>query len=192
MEALARRVRNLYGRELRNVPSDGDCQFHAVAHQIRHLRSAGSLHVSYIYEDHTALRRRCVRYIAEDPDLASFAKETGSSLALMALSGTFGGELTLHAMARMLGVCIQVVQPEWLVKIQEGSTLPIIILAHLPEHHYLSTVPATPVAAAAVPGVRPLRTRSINRVKSIKSTRKSPIRWMTRRSQCLRWYSPRR
>ena len=132
------------GRRIHDVPRDGNCQFHAVAHQVRHLRRDQGVPLPPVFEQHTSLRRLCLAYLNTDRPFRDLTREVGFQPKRMARNGEFGNEVTLRAMAGMLGVRILVVQPDWHVWIQEpgvSCALPVMVLGHLPEHHYVSTLP---------------------------------------------------
>ncbi|XP_066288417.1 uncharacterized protein [Branchiostoma lanceolatum] len=153
-----------YSRLLRNlarehlvvrdeIPSDGNCQFAAVADQLERIgRGVWS---------HQDLRRMAVDYIRNNPVLpgpdpcrvADFVdgQDLDGYLQHMGQEGVWGDHLTLLALTNCLHVRVQIMpsssgNPIILRPSGVASSTDVILLGHIAEEHYLSVEPGEQTA----------------------------------------------
>ena len=131
------------------VPKDGNCQFHAVADQLRRVspRAADAW-----MSDSARLRREAVDRIASTYDAKTFfalGDETvpkATYIKRMRKRGECGDEYTLRAMSDITGHDIRVVREDGTQNLiecpQKGVEPPLkLTLGFFPEWHYVSTAP---------------------------------------------------
>ena len=150
------RLKNDFKLKRRTVPGDGNCQFHALAHQLaQHLSNE---------MDHTELRRIAVQEIATNQDRYKdfyLEGEFDAELQRISRDGEWGDERTLQAVAQTFSVRIHVVsayeherdRDDYMPRDvthqeQERNELPRLTIIHYPGSnnkglHYDSTEPLT-------------------------------------------------
>ena len=143
---LERNVRSA-GLRVEETPKDGNCMFHALATQIRRT----GLDIS-----HSELRARIVQYLnvnrcsTNGSDLSDWVQggNFDNYLSRMARDGEWGDEIILVAVSNMFNVEITIISslPGTSIRIlsprgQSSESLPILLLGHLSELHYVSLIP---------------------------------------------------
>lgn len=108
-EAFGKKLRDL-GLLVVEIPSDGNCLFSAVSHQLSlYGRAIGCKEVRRVASDELRSHREryesFVEYTQDTPDFDSYA-------CALETTGMWGGSLELEALSRALGVRIEVLSAE--------------------------------------------------------------------------------
>lgn len=138
----------IFGREMVNVPGDGNCQFHAIADQLNQIPNQTPKQTAQ------TVRMRCVELMGEDGRrqhfqgfrVSSDGKSWDKYLADMKTDTVWGDHLTLTAASVVFKLRINVISS--LENFDTVVTPPFsveslneIYLGHIPETHYVSTRP---------------------------------------------------
>merc|ERR1712137_12665 len=133
------------GLKIHEIASDGNCLYHAVAHQVRLQKNDTP--------SQQGLRNTCADYVQNHiDDFRGFVdgddETLDSYIASIRKDGTFGGDLELAALSQALQCCICVHQASDMPVVEfgsqfEGTPLQLSFHRHLQtDAHYQSLVPA--------------------------------------------------
>ncbi len=135
-EAQLTKAAARYGYKRHNVAKDGNCFFHAVAHQLNRLRVEG---------DHETLRLQAAIEVAAHPGYYGrfMTDNFNKTVKEMAQSGIWAGQLATQAIARLKQVIIVVIPHDGSrpsVMKPHGATQ-VIVLGNQVNFHFQSLLP---------------------------------------------------
>eukprot|EP00123_Amoebidium_parasiticum_P022622 comp91289_c0_seq1/m.48560 comp91289_c0_seq1/g.48560 ORF comp91289_c0_seq1/g.48560 comp91289_c0_seq1/m.48560 type:complete len:349 (-) comp91289_c0_seq1:15-1061(-) len=137
------------GLRLKEVLGDGNCLFRAFADQIEGDE-----------EQHAVYRRKVVEYMkAHRADFEPFVEDDvpfDKHISDLAEDGTFGGNDSIVAFARLMGVNVSIHQldaPRWNIATDNDTRKPVVHLAYHNYEHYSSVRPSDSGARPKAPPV---------------------------------------
>ncbi len=171
-EAQLTKAAARYGYKRHNVAKDGNCFFHAVAHQLNRLRVEG---------DHETLRLQAAIEVAAHPGYYGrfMTDNFNKTVKEMAQSGIWAGQLATQAIARLKQVIIVVIPHDGSrpsVMKPRGATQ-VIVLGNQMNYHFQSLISqqaktaVTPAVFKLIVGAEFLEPYSDEQKTSIHATR---------------------